>query len=142
MLRTFVLIAAVWVLGAVLARLFRGRLPTGLRSRWIPAAAAVSIIIVAEMMVLRAFPLLDHLIFYTLIVGAAALSFLVVPRFYGPVVNIVIAAILLVAGLTAIYLGGEMKRVASVVFAAVSGYLFFKAIRQDKESSFFSKSRE
>jgi hypothetical protein len=132
MLRTLVIIAAVWALGAVLARLFRGRLPAGLRSRWVPAAAAVSLILFAEMQVGRTLPLLDHLIFYAVIAAAAAASFLVVPRFYGPMVNIAIASLLLGAGLVTIYFGEEMKRVIYIVLAAVSGFLFFKSLRPDK----------
>ena len=142
MLRTLAVIAAVWVLGAMLARLFRGRLPTGLRKKWIPSAAAVSLILFAETRIAQGLPLLDHLIFFIVIAAASALSFFVVPRFYGPMVNIVITALLLGAGLAAIYLGGEMKRVAYVVFAGVSGFLFYKSIRLGEGFRSISNSRK
>jgi hypothetical protein len=133
MLRSVVLITLIWGLGACLAWLFRARLPAGFRSRWIPSAAAVSLIILAERHFARNLFALDHALFYLVIAAAAAVSFVVVPRFYGPMVNIVIAAFLLAAGLAGIYLGEEMKRVAYFALAAVSGFLFFRSLHPGRE---------
>ena len=132
MLRTLIIIAFIWALGAVLAWLFRARLPAGLKSRWISSAAAVSLIILAERHLGLNLSAIDHLVFYAVVGAATAASFLIVPRFYGPMVNIVITILLLAAGLAVVHLGEEMKRIAYLVFAAVAGFLFFKSFRTGK----------